>query len=270
MQVFPIRENLGTLSKIGNTIVQLSASTLTLGARQYSNTSNITADLTVSGIGGLDSGSAAASTLYYIYAVENLDALALILSTSANGPSGYNNFKELGKIFTDNSIIFDDPVAVGGEFFQRLIIGQSTNALLSTNGEHRYNLATAVMIKKGTGLFTLVDNPVDNSGRTEAKVLVQKAKVSMNSQGPANVNTGRLFAKNGTGIIMGNTWGSGSGNHSAANLTNDSAILNDFYTVGTSGTGRQVGGGDGWTTIISLAAHLEWHIEMTAKYEDVI
>lgn len=51
MQVFANKESLGTLTKTGNTTVQLSPSVITIGARQYS-TGNLVCNTAVSGAGG--------------------------------------------------------------------------------------------------------------------------------------------------------------------------------------------------------------------------
>jgi len=101
MQVFLSKENIGKLTKTGNTIVQLSPSVITLGSKQYSS-GNLSCDLSVSGVGGIDSGFVAGTNLYYIYIV--LDTTSkLIISTSNKKPLGFALFKKVGALFTTPS-----------------------------------------------------------------------------------------------------------------------------------------------------------------------
>lgn len=101
MQVFLTREKLGRVTKTGNTTVQLSNSMLTLGAKQYSSGS-IICDLSLSGAGGLDTGSVQGTTLYYIYVV--LDTTPkLIASLSNQKPTGFTVCKKVGALFTTPS-----------------------------------------------------------------------------------------------------------------------------------------------------------------------
>ena len=48
---------------------------------------NLTVDITVSGVNGLDTGSEAASTWYYIWVIYNGTTVAGLLSTSATAPT---------------------------------------------------------------------------------------------------------------------------------------------------------------------------------------
>lgn len=62
MQVFLNKESMGTLSKTGNTTVQLSASVMTLGAKQYT-TGNLVCDITTLGAGNNDKSTVTEITL---------------------------------------------------------------------------------------------------------------------------------------------------------------------------------------------------------------
>lgn len=66
-------------------------------------TSNLTCDLSTSGVGGLDTGSVAANTCYYLYGVSNAGSAALIASASDpdTGPSGYTAWTYLGAMPTE-------------------------------------------------------------------------------------------------------------------------------------------------------------------------
>lgn len=63
------------------------------------------ANITVSGVGGLDTGSEASSTWYHLYLVPTGGVLRPILSTNApaTGPTGYANFLPIMAIYNDGS-----------------------------------------------------------------------------------------------------------------------------------------------------------------------
>ena len=103
MQVFSNREKLGILIITGNTTVQLPASTITVGAKQYT-ISSLVCDLSLSGAGGIDTGSIQNDTGYYIYAVLDSGSVKLIASLSSVKPSGFSQYKKIGGLFTDNSL----------------------------------------------------------------------------------------------------------------------------------------------------------------------
>lgn len=102
MQVFLNKERIGNLTKTGNTTVRLSPSVITLGAKQYS-TGNLTCDITLSGAGGIDSGSVQASKAYYLYAVVDSGTVKLIASLSGTQPLGFSTNKKIGGLFTNGS-----------------------------------------------------------------------------------------------------------------------------------------------------------------------
>ena len=109
-------ENVPQLSYSTAAIVQAVAApgasselrvTLNNGQR-YKATAPLSADLTVSGAGGLDTGSEAVSTWYNVFAVPAAaddGTFVLVLSTanSATGPTGFTAWKHLGWIRNDGS-----------------------------------------------------------------------------------------------------------------------------------------------------------------------
>lgn len=97
-QVFANKERLGTLTKTGNTTVQLSPSVITLGGKQYS-TGNLTCDLSTD----LDTGSVQPNTAYYIYAVVVSGSVVLKASLNSSAPVGFNDSKKAGALFTNGS-----------------------------------------------------------------------------------------------------------------------------------------------------------------------
>jgi len=69
----------------------------------------LTADITVSGAGGLDTGSEAADTLYYVHIIGDTSgtntpkALISLSATAPTMPSGYDVFRRLGAFRNDGS-----------------------------------------------------------------------------------------------------------------------------------------------------------------------
>lgn len=116
MQVFLNKEKLGQFTKTGNTTVQLSSSVITIGAKQYSSP-NLTLDISSSGVGGLDTGTVSANTLYYVYTVVSSGNVALTASLGVNsiGPIGYDNWKLIGALITDHNSQIGSPVNIEGK-----------------------------------------------------------------------------------------------------------------------------------------------------------
>ena len=73
--------------------------------------SNINVDITVSGAGGLDSGSEAASTWYAVFVIGDTNGVnspttLLSVNTTPSLPSGYDSFRRIGWVRNDSSSNF--------------------------------------------------------------------------------------------------------------------------------------------------------------------
>lgn len=95
-------DKIGKLTKLSSTTLSLASSTLTVGGLQY-DTSGLSLDTSVSGAGGIDTGSVAANTLYYVYAVISSGSLALVASTSKSTPMGFSKSRKVGILGIDGS-----------------------------------------------------------------------------------------------------------------------------------------------------------------------
>lgn len=78
---------------------------------------NLTVDITVTGSNGLDTGSEAPSTTYYIYVIYNpitqtIAGLFSINPTTPTLPSGYTFFEPIGRVFNDSSSDFGNAVSL--------------------------------------------------------------------------------------------------------------------------------------------------------------
>ena len=107
-------DSIGALINTGIATVQLAASEITIGGLQYTS-GNLVVDTAVSGAGGLDTGSIAANTLYYIYSIVDSSNSALVLSTSSSAPTGFTSSQEIGGVYTNDSSELDTPFKKGEE-----------------------------------------------------------------------------------------------------------------------------------------------------------
>lgn len=75
---------------------------ITIGGQQYKYSSLTTLNFGTTGFNGLDTGSIASNTLYYIYAVQSAGTPGLVASLAAPtvGPTGFAAWKEVGRCRT--------------------------------------------------------------------------------------------------------------------------------------------------------------------------
>lgn len=99
-------DSIGDLSIVNSTTVEVAASTVTLGGLQYDTTA-LQVLTAASGAGGLDTGSVAANTKYYVYFILNAGNPALIMSVSDSAPSGFSVHKRVGFFWTDFATAVD-------------------------------------------------------------------------------------------------------------------------------------------------------------------
>jgi hypothetical protein len=106
-------EKIGTLTRTSNTTVQLTGNSLVKLGGQQRVLQSPSLSTAASGIGGLDTGSIANSTLYYVYAVFNGSATGLVASTSSVAPTGFTRSKKVGAFTTDTTGIVAKAWAFG-------------------------------------------------------------------------------------------------------------------------------------------------------------
>lgn len=100
-QVFKNKESIGDFTQVSQGNYQLGLSTITIGALQYTTDAIKTLDLSITGLGGLDTGSLAGDTTYKVFAVAVSGDIGLVAST-ASQPLGYTSYVDLGhEIKTD-------------------------------------------------------------------------------------------------------------------------------------------------------------------------
>jgi hypothetical protein len=91
--------------KTSGTQVKLPlGSRITIGGQQYANSADLFVNTGSTGAGGLDTGSLGVHQVWYIHAIVNVGALALVASQSKTAPTGFTTFTWTGWIFfTDDS-----------------------------------------------------------------------------------------------------------------------------------------------------------------------
>lgn len=85
--------DIGTLTKFSADIVQLSGGL----------TATLQADITTAGAGGLDTGTVAADTLYYVHTITDGGVAKIIISLSATTPTGFDSGRVVAAFYTDDS-----------------------------------------------------------------------------------------------------------------------------------------------------------------------
>lgn len=132
-----------------------------------------TVDITVSGAGGLDTGSEAASTMYFFYIIydSNLDLTESLLSLSATAPtlpSGYEYFALIGGTLNNSSSDFPFYLQNGNDALIDSI-------LVLTDGSNESNtpidlgVAIPSISKQAHGLFQ-----VDSTNTNRARMVIFK------------------------------------------------------------------------------------------------
>lgn len=78
------------------------ATRITVGGQQYTPTSTMTLSTATTGFNGLDTGSIAANTLYYVYVVLSggVPGLVMSLASPTTGPTGFTSWQNVGRVRT--------------------------------------------------------------------------------------------------------------------------------------------------------------------------
>lgn len=129
---------------------------------RYTATSPLTVDLTASGLGGLDTGSEASDTWYYVYAVPSAtagvcDAVASVTDPDSGGPTGYDVWRYLGAVYNDSSNDLVKWYQIGAEFFRASELSLSIGSG-SDGSPVQQLLASYVPITAASVSFDLYDN----------------------------------------------------------------------------------------------------------------
>jgi hypothetical protein len=245
------QEILKKLLRTGNTSVQLQAgSRFRVGGLGVKLDNVLSLNLSANGIGGLDTGSILPDTLYYIYAVASGTTVGLVASLSANSPSGFLVYKEIGKAISNTDSEITDPINYGEDAYQFISFHQIASTLLDLSGEAMFNLSQ--IQHEGSWLVNTINNVP--STRTEFWPLFNKLDIDVDWD--CSTNGSSIVKINGNGVGYGSwtgtLWPSGT-----ASYKNRIGTIN-YITVGTSSI----------SIVGSDSSNLS--IEARMKYEDII
>lgn len=114
------------------------------GLSFFSGLINLTIDLTVSGLNGLDTGTESSSTLYYIYVIYNpvtqtLAGLFSINPSIPTLPSGYTFYAPIGTVYNNSAGNLGYPVSLFQLRRKKLYRGDGTDFTLSGTGGTFFN-----------------------------------------------------------------------------------------------------------------------------------
>lgn len=105
-------DQIGELELISTTVVRLNVhssgqSWITVGGQQYLLDQQLNVDTSASGIGGIDTGSVTANSIYFIYLVRSGSSFGLVASLDRTAPTGFDWSQRLDRVvyvFHDSTI----------------------------------------------------------------------------------------------------------------------------------------------------------------------
>lgn len=118
-------ENGLSIASKSTTAIFINPGTLYLNGKYRTNPGTLSIDAAVvaspsNGQSGLDTGSLAASTNYYVYAAGDVaatSALTGVFSTSPTAPSGTTNYRRIGEASTEGASVFNTSTDVSGVLY---------------------------------------------------------------------------------------------------------------------------------------------------------
>lgn len=159
---------------------------ITIAGQQYKLSTALSLSSATSGIGGIDTGSIAANTLYYVYAVVSSGTVGMIISTTGptTGPTGFTTRNKLiAKLRTDLGASTINTVVTLSEFQPQGSISELTQftPASSNNSFGTFGQSFMYWKREGSsmriiGAFTLGTLP----GSTQARFTIPDGKNSRN------------------------------------------------------------------------------------------
>lgn len=179
-------ENLAKLEKTSATVVSFGPSIIHAGGQEYQTSSTLTINTATTGLGGLES-AVAANTTYKVWAVIVGSNVSLIAGTGVS-PSGYAQYRELGKFFTNSS-------------------SQVANVLNTDIDDELYSVeytigtvGDTVQKRAGKYNFTIADFPAGHTGASFWRLSTATTTTDGSGNGRTLTNTGSM-AFTGTGLF---------------------------------------------------------------------
>lgn len=241
------RETIKPLTKYSTTQVSLEAGTQCLvGGLGVVTDSNLLASVSTTGLGGLDTGTVAASTLYYVYLVVNSSGVAgLVLSLSSSYPTGFICYKLIGSILTDatSTVAVVSKKNLSQTGTEEWHFTQLGNNMINLNDEIEFALSGSMtVIKNGASSdYVALGNTsntiysLDDSGNSRTKFIATKTcKAFLFFSTPVfNAGYTAVIYKNGAMYQRGSIVYTSQGNSTAS--TEMPLVSGDFITFGVPG-----------------------------------
>jgi len=197
------KQTIGTLTVSSTTQLTLVGRTVVRLGGLFKVLNSPTLSTAVLGIGGLDTGTIAASTFYYVYAVSNGTAHGIVASTSNQLPTGFTRYKKVGAFYTDSgSLVFK--VYNLGEINVQNFSGMFNSAgALTSQSQPNWVLSSSISsnihtINFNSGLFSAPPVGVANSvlsTNTATTFLNSASTTSSISFMTRETNTGAALAR---------------------------------------------------------------------------
>lgn len=175
--------------------------------QQYRATAPLTVDLSTTGLGALDTGSVAASTFYFVYAVEGATAgefdVVASVTNPDTGPTGYDTFKYLGPLHTDGSSNIEIFRHRGGNrFYYTRLREPSAISALSKSSLHdpgaAYSVADTVPYTASEIIFHYEFRHNANTGFTILTEFFQDGDIDTSTSGTGNSSQAHIRLITGT------------------------------------------------------------------------
>lgn len=263
----------GGLTKNSNTQVQMNLGTnslilATLGGQQYASSSVLLINTGSTGAGGLDTGSVAASKVYFVHFVLSGSSLAIVASLSKTSVTGFSLSTFSGLAFTTNASSQVD-------FVGSLSALRTTTILTSGSGTYTTPVGVASLRVRmvgggggGAGSGTGPGTSPGNGGNTTFGSILTTTggfgggwNGAPGAGGAATVGTGAISILAITGPNGGTSSGASIG--TSPSLRGGSGGVSPFggaghgggmsSNTGGSATGNGSGGGGGGTTNLGNA-----------------
>jgi hypothetical protein len=126
-----VPEEISDLTITGALTLSLDSSIVNIGGQQYRTAVSSSLDMSVSGIGGLDTGAIAADTDYFVYTVlDGISETPLLVASLANedmGPTGFTTWRLIGAFNTDGSSQVDSVYSNTSEVGKPIDISNAQN-----------------------------------------------------------------------------------------------------------------------------------------------
>jgi hypothetical protein len=156
------------------TVVKVDAKNqpLLIGNTLYKLKSDLRCNLANNGAGGLDVGTIAANTPYYLYIVDNSDSLSLVASVRNpdTGPSGWKDWTYIGSCGSDDSVARINNFNSSGGFY---LTRQTLEEKSETASAGSYEAKTFnVMPVTATKAYVQVRAYANNAGGVDKVVYV--------------------------------------------------------------------------------------------------